>query len=404
MIVVLSRDFIICVIGLAVLSTHVLAKSIQPTQTAASQPHQYLPLLKNKRVGLIVNQTSMVNFSDGETTHLVDYLLSQSIQVSKIFAPEHGFRGDHDAGQQVSSNVDEKTDLPIISIYGKQKKPDAQTLNNIDVLVFDIQDVGARFYTYVSSMFYMMQAASENDIEFIVLDRPNPNIKFVDGPMLEDQFRSFVGLLPVPLLHGMTVAELAKMAVGEGWLAKYSKQPELIKPLKLSIVPVKNYRRADTYSLPIPPSPNLPNDKSIQLYPSLCLFEATPISIGRGTEFPFKVIGYSTTNVGEFLFTPKPVKGAASNPKLNGEKVTGTDLRNSNIQGFDLSLLKAWHDLLVKNDIEFFQYPEFFDKLAGTNQIRKDLKNNQPLVSIREKWQADIVKFKQVRQPYLLYD
>ncbi|MCP4061340.1 MAG: DUF1343 domain-containing protein, partial [Pseudoalteromonas sp.] len=259
---------------------HAHTAQITPIVGAAQYKH-YLPQLQNKRVGLVVNQTSLV-----ENTHLVDALLTKNITITKIFAPEHGFRGDHDAGAHVKNAVDSKTGIPLISIYGKNKKPSAEALSEVDVIIFDIQDVGVRFYTYISSMHYMMEAAAEQGIEFIVLDRPNPNIAYVDGPILERQFKSFVGMHPIPVLHGMTVGELAKMIKGESWINKAA-------DLKLTVIPVDHYTRSTSYNLPVKPSPNLPNDQSIALYPSLCFFESTPVSIGRGTDFAFQVIGYS---------------------------------------------------------------------------------------------------------------
>ncbi|HDZ33916.1 MAG TPA: DUF1343 domain-containing protein, partial [Pseudoalteromonas sp.] len=293
----------------------------------AQQYAKFLPQLKNKRVGLVVNQTSTIG-----QTHLVDALLAKSINITKIFAPEHGFRGDHDAGAHVKNAVDSKTGIPLISIYGKNKKPSQAALADVDVIIFDIQDVGVRFYTYISSMHYMMEAAAEQGIEFLVLDRPNPNIAYVDGPILEPEFKSFVGMHPIPVLHGMTVGELAKMIKGEGWI---NKAPDL----KLTVIPVDHYTRKSAYSLPVKPSPNLPNDQAIALYPSLCFFEATPISIGRGTDFAFQVIGYSPITLGDFSFTPRAIKGAALNPKFKNQTVQGLDLRQANITGLNLTYL-----------------------------------------------------------------
>ncbi|WP_024597673.1 MULTISPECIES: DUF1343 domain-containing protein [unclassified Pseudoalteromonas] len=357
----------------------------------AQQYAKYLPQLKNKRVGLVVNQTSIIG-----QTHLVDALLTKNINITKIFAPEHGFRGDHDAGAHVKNAVDSKTGIPLISIYGKNKKPSQAALADVDVIIFDIQDVGVRFYTYISSMHYMMEAAAEQRIEFLVLDRPNPNIAYVDGPRLEPEFKSFVGMHPIPVLHGMTVGELAKMIKGEGWI---NKAPDL----KLTVIPVDHYTRKSAYSLPVKPSPNLPNDQAIALYPSLCFFEATPISIGRGTDFAFQVIGYSPITLGDFSFTPRAIKGAALNPKFKNQTVQGLDLRQANITGLNLTyLINAYTDL-SKNNISFFERADFMDKLAGTNKLRLAIEAGQSEAQIKQSWQAGLVQFKAQRAPYLLY-
>ncbi len=357
----------------------------------AQQYAKYLPQLKNKRVGLVVNQTSIIG-----QTHLVDALLAKSINITKIFAPEHGFRGDHDAGAHVKNAVDSKTGIPLISIYGKNKKPSQAALADVDVIIFDIQDVGVRFYTYISSMHYMMEAAAEQGIEFLVLDRPNPNIAYVDGPILEPEFKSFVGMHPIPVLHGMTVGELAKMIKGEGWI---NKAPDL----KLTVIPVDHYTRKSAYSLPVKPSPNLPNDQAIALYPSLCFFEATPISIGRGTDFAFQVIGYSPITLGDFSFTPRAIKGAALNPKFKNQTVQGLDLRQANITGLNLTYLINAYTELSKNNISFFERADFMDKLAGTNKLRLAIEAGQSEAQIKQSWQAGLVQFKAQRAPYLLY-
>ncbi|NYR12991.1 DUF1343 domain-containing protein [Pseudoalteromonas sp. MIP2626] len=358
----------------------------------AQQYAKYLPQLKNKRVGLVVNQTSTVG-----KTHLVDSLLAKNVNITKIFAPEHGFRGDHDAGAHVKNTVDSKTGIPLISIYGNNKKPSAEVLADVDVMIFDIQDVGVRFYTYISSMHYMMEAAAEQGIEFLVLDRPNPNIAYVDGPILEPQFKSFVGMHPIPIVHGMTVGELANMIKGEGWINQAA-------VLELNVIPVTGYTRATSYSLPIKPSPNLPNDTAISLYPSLCFFEATPISIGRGTDFAFQVIGYSPTALGEFNFTPRAIKGAALNPKFKNQTVQGLDLRQATTKGLDLSYLISAYKQLNNNNITFFERADFMDKLAGTDKLRLAIEAGQSAQQIKQTWQAGLMQFKQQRAPYLLYE
>jgi len=367
------------------------AEQVQTTEivVGAEQALQYLPLLKNKRVGLIVNQTSRV-----KGQHLVDYLLNKDIQVKLIFAPEHGFRGDHDAGEKVSSGMDKETGVKVYSIYGKHKKPSRETLKNIDVLVFDIQDVGVRYYTYISSMHYMMAAAAENDIPFLVLDRPNPNGAYVDGPVLNTAFQSFVGMHEIPLLHGMTVGELALMINGERWIEKQA---------DLSVIAVKNYNHDMSYSLPIKPSPNLPNDVAIAHYASLGFFEATPVSIGRGTDFPFQVIGYNEYAIGDYSFKPRSIKGAARSPKLQGIKVTGQDLRGMNTTGLNLSYLIAWHKLFKQHKQVFFTRADFMDKLAGTDQLREQIQQDWTEEAIRNTWQQGLIHFKKQREPYLLY-
>lgn len=378
------------------------AKQVLPSQVGAAQLAQYLPMLKGKKVGMVVNQTSVVG-----QQHIVDLLLSHDVNIQTIFAPEHGFRGDQGAGEIIKSGVDNKTGIKISSIYGKNKRPTKQMMAELDVVVFDIQDVGVRFYTYISSMHYMMQAAAESGLEFIVLDRPNPNIQFIDGPILEPEFRSFVGIHPIPILHGLTVGELAKMILAEGWLSINASNEHQHSQLKLTIVPVSDYSRNDTYLLPIPPSPNLPNDISIQLYPALCFFEATPISIGRGTDFPFQVVGYDKEKLsqvlGNFEFTPRKIPHAAPYPKLEGKQLVGQDLRNSTIKGLDLSILLNWYNAFQTIDEQFFQRPEFMDKLAGTEQLRLAIEQGKSEQAIRASWQKKLKKYQQQRSPYLLY-
>mgnify|MGYP003384536681 CR=1 FL=1 len=357
----------------------------------AEQVTYYLPMLTGKRVGLVVNQTSQV-----ANEHLVDVLIKNKVNVQAIFAPEHGFRGNHDAGEKFSSTIDEKTGIPLISIYGKNRKPTASVMANLDVIIFDIQDVGVRFYTYISSMHYMMEAASDAGIQFVVFDRPNPNGAFVDGPILEPEFNSFVGMHKIPLVHGMTVGELALMFKGEGWL-------KTTNDLELSVVNMKNYQRTMPYSLPIKPSPNLPNDVSIKLYPSLGFFEATPISIGRGTDFPFQVIGHDKISIGDFTFMPVSTPGAASSPKLMNKSLIGEDLRHSNIQGVDLSFLIKWHKAFQITNTTFFTRASFMDKLSGTDKLRKAIIAGQTAQEIKLSWQQGLHKFKRLRKPYLLY-
>jgi len=373
--------------------------SNQPSEkriiVGAEQTLHYLPMLQNKRVGLVVNQTSMIG-----NKHLVDTLIASNINVKVIFAPEHGFRGDYDAGEKFNSSIDEKTGVPLVSIYGKNRKPSSDIMAKLDVIIFDIQDVGVRFYTYISSMHYMMEAAANAGISFIVFDRPNPNGAFVDGPILEPEFTSFVGMHKIPLLHGMTVGELALMFKGEKWLGTQLIPP---KALDLKVISLKNYHRTMPYSLPVKPSPNLPNDRSISLYPSLGFFEATPVSIGRGTDFPFQVIGHNKISLGQFAFMPVSTPGAASKPKLMNKSLLGQDLRNSEVSGLDLSFIINWHKAFKIQNVEFFTRANFMDKLSGTDKLRKAIVAGQTAQEIKLSWQQNLVEFKELRNPYLLY-
>ena len=368
----------------------VIALPAQALQVAAEQPAKYLPLLKEKRVAAVVNQTSQA--LDG---HLVDFLLSEDINLIKVMAPEHGFRGKQAAGETVIDNIDTKTGLPVVSLYGKHKKPSPDVLSDVDVLLFDIQDVGTRFYTYISTLHYVMEAAAENDVTVVVLDRPNPNGAFVDGPVRQPGFTSFVGVDPLPLLHGMTVAELALMIKGEGWINQAER-------LTLHTVAVENYSRNMAITLPVPPSPNLPNATAVRLYPSLCLFEGTTVSVGRGTPYPFQIIGHNNVRLGNLTITPEAVDAAPS-PKLEGTELMARDLRQSAIKGFDISLLINTYQQFVNAGETFFSHPDFFDKLAGTDELRKAMIAGQDAATIRKQWQPELDAFKKRRAPYLLY-
>lgn len=361
-------------------------------ELGADRMNKLLPLLENKRVALVVNHTSCL--SDG--THLLDALLNNDVQVTKIMAPEHGFRGDADAGEQIVDGKDVKTGLPLISLYGKNKKPSALMLQDVDVMIFDIQDVGARFYTYISTMYYVMEAAAENNKKVIVLDRPNPH-DYIDGPVLDMRYKSFVGMLPIPVLHGVTVGELAQMINGEGWLAGRIKTD-------LTVVPVNGWKHGDAYSLPIKPSPNLPNDQSIKLYPSLCFFEATNISVGRGTYFPFQVIGYPNPAFGSFKFTPTALPGFDKNPLQKGKVCYGIDLRKASVsKGLDLSYLI---DFYRKSGLgaKFFKSPQFMNLLSGTNKLQQQIIEGASENTIRKSWQAGLKEYKEKRKKYLLYE
>ncbi len=355
----------------------------------AAKTEHYLPSLKGKSVGLLINHTSMVG-----DVHLVDFLIDNKISIERIFAPEHGFRGKADAGEKIDDNIDAETGISIISIYGKNRKPTSDMMEGLDVVIFDIQDVGTRFYTYISSMHYMMEACAENNIKMMVLDRPNPNGHYIDGPILNPEFKSFVGMHPIPIVHGLTVGELAKMINGEKWLKN-----EL--NCDLQVVLMENYNHSDAYSLPVKPSPNLPNDHSIYLYPSLCFFEGTNISIGRGTEFPFQVIGYPNKKYGDFSFTPKSIDGMAKHPKLEGEKCYGVDLRNADRPDrLDLSYLISFYKLWEKEESFFIKY---FNTLAGTDELKKQIESGMTAEAIRTSWQEDIHDYKKLREKYLLY-
>ena len=354
----------------------------------AEQLGEYLPLLEGKNVALIVNQTSLVG-----NTHIVDTLLSRGVKIKKVFAPEHGFRGEADAGEHVQSAVDTKTALPIVSLYGSNKKPTTEQLADVDVVVFDIQDVGARFYTYISTMHYAMEACAENNKAFIVLDRPNPNGHYVDGPILEPKYKSFVGMHPIPVVHGLTVGELALMINGEKWL-----ENGLTSDLK--VITVKNYAHNDTYILPVRPSPNLPNQQSIALYPSICFFEGTPVSLGRGTAFPFQAIGYPDPKFGDFTFTPISTPGA-KNPPLQNQLCYGKDLRKVEVKsGIDLQYLIEFYQKSEDKD-KFFT--NFFNLLAGTDELKKQIMAGMSEVEIKQSWQDPLVEYKSMRKKYLLY-
>lgn len=389
--VVMLTSLLLCSCALTVEQQASKQHSTKGIIVGAEQTPYYLPMLQNKRIGLVVNQTSMVG-----NKHLVDVLIANNINVQTIFAPEHGFRGTYDAGEKFSSSIDKKTGVKLVSIYGKNRKPPADIMANLDVIVFDIQDVGVRFYTYISSMHYMMEAAADAGVSFVVFDRPNPNGAFVDGPILEPEFISFVGMHKIPLVHGMTVGELALMFKGEAWL-------KTEQSLDLKIITLKNYQRTLPYSLPVKPSPNLPNDTAISLYPSLGFFEATPVSIGRGTDFPFQVVGHNKISLGDFAFMPISTLGAASKPKLMDKHLLGQDLRNSQVRGLDLSFIINWHNAFKAQNIEFFTRASFMDKLSGTDKLRKAIVAGKTMQEIRLSWQKNLVEFKVRRKAYLLY-
>lgn len=366
----------------------------------ASRTYEYLPIFTNRltgaeaRVGIVANQTSIIYSNQHQPVHLVDSLLALGVQVRKIFTPEHGFRGVADAGEVVKNTRDEKTGLPILSLYGDNKKPTAEQLKDIDIVVFDLQDVGARFYTYISTLHYVMEACAEQNILLVILDRPNPNGHYVDGPVLEERHRSFVGMHPVPIVHGMTVGEYAQMINGEGWLKNGA-------VCQITVIPVKNYTHTTPYNVPVGPSPNLTSNKAIELYPSLCLFEGTSVSVGRGTDMPFQVYGAPFLPESAFRFTPAPNVGAKK-PLYQGVVCFGEDLRTAPlIDRIHLGwLIKAYKDTADKT--RFFN--PFFTKLAGTTTLQQQIEAGVPEDSIRESWEKELQHFKKMRERYLLYD
>jgi uncharacterized protein YbbC (DUF1343 family) len=391
----------------------------------AYQTQQYFSLLKDKRVAVFANHTSIIN-----QTHLIDTLLQSGIQVTKIFAPEHGFRGKEDAGKKLSNEVDDVTKIPIISLYGKKLKPSKAELSDVDILVFDIQDVGARFYTFISSLEYFSDAAIENDKPLIILDRPNPNGFYVDGPILENEYKSFVGMQAIPIVYGMTIGEYAKMLIGEKWLdwkniRKIDDRISLGELLgfekeknnfSLTIIPCKNYTHKSLYQLPIPPSPNLPNMQSIYWYPTTCLFEGTVLSEGRGTDYPFCIFGHPSFSKDLFKFKPIS-KSGATNPKFVNQDCYGWNVFKESIHETLLDLNKQIqikylinaYQLFSKKD-EFFIIPKseqekdyFFNKLAGSNKLLNQIKQNKSADEIRKSWQQKITTFKKIRKKYLLY-
>ena len=361
--------------------------------TGDQRINEYLPLIKNKTIGIVANQSSVIG-----NTHLVDTLLDSDIHLAKIFSPEHGFRGAEDAGAFIGGTTDPATGIQIISLYGKHKKPTKEDLEGIEVMLFDLQDVGVRFYTYISTLTYVMDACAAYGVEVIVLDRPNPNSFYVDGPILEAEFSSFVGMHRIPIVYGMTIGEYALLVNGEGWLQSERK-------CNLTVIKMRNYNRNMIVKLPVKPSPNLPNWQAIYLYPSLCLFEGTIMSIGRGTDFPFQVYGHPDFPVENFAFTPIPHSGAA-NPKYEGITCYGRNLTTyaenyaTNTARLHLTWLIESYKLLSPEH-EFFT--SYFDKLAGTDKLRKQIEEGMTEGEIRKSWESDLKTFKNIRKKYLLY-
>lgn len=363
-------------------------------KTGADRPELYLPLLKDKNIAVVTNQTGRL--ADG--TFLVDFLVKNSVNVKSIFAPEHGFRGDADAGEHVKNGTDSKTGIPIVSLYGNNKKPKPEQLRNIDIIVFDIQDVGVRFYTYISTLTYIMEAAAENGVEVMVLDRPNPHDGYIDGPVLKDRWKSFVGMHNVPVVYGLTIGEYGKMVNGEKWLQNGIEA-------KYTLIPMLGYHKNQRYAISDRPSPNLPNDQSVNLYPSLCFFEGTQVSVGRGTDLPFQIYGSPWTRNLPFKFTPKPNFGA-KDPFLNGQVCYGEDLSRQNLDLKSLNLnwlLKAYKNYENPRQ-DFFLKNLFFDKLAGTDELRKQIIAGKSEAEIKKSWQEDLEEFQKIRIKYVIYN
>ena len=373
------------------------AASETALRTGAECTERYLPLLEGKRVAVCGNQTSVV-----AKTHLVDTLLSRKVNVVKLFCPEHGFRGQAEAGATIASGKDPLTGLPVVSLYGKNKKPTAEQLQGVDVVLFDLQDVGCRFYTYISTLHYVMEAAAENGVKVIVLDRPNPNGFYVDGPVLEPQYKSFVGMHPVPIVYGMTIGEYARMINGEKWLANGVQ-------CDLTVIKLEGYTHETRYALPVAPSPNLQTAEAVFLYPSLCLFEGTNVSVGRGTDQPFEMYGAPGMQSGDYRFTPRAIPGVSENPPFKGLECRGYllhDIAADNLNNpgrLNLSyLLTAYRNCVDQSS--FFLKNNFFDKLAGTDQLRKQLVVGASEEEIRASWEPDLEKFRHIREQYLLYE
>lgn len=363
----------------------------QTITPGANQPEEYTERLKYKKIGLVINHTSLV-FDQ----NLADFLLQKEIEIHTIFAPEHGFRGNAAPGEKINDQIDEKTGISITSLYGKNRKPSAEMMKELDLLVFDIQDVGCRFYTFISTLHYVMEACAENNKKLIILDRPNPNGDYVAGAILKPEFKSFVGIDPIPVVHGCTIGELALMINGEGWLENGIK-------CDIEIVKVKNYKHSDHYSLPVRPSPNLPNDLSIRLYPSLCFFEATHVSIGRGTDFPFQVIGYPDEKMGNFTFTPVDIAGVVSNPIQKGKLCYGVDLRlTSEAPKFTLKYLIDWNNKFNQEN-DFLSSERWLNLLSGSDELIKSIREGKTEEEILESWQPELEAYKMIRKKYLLY-
>ncbi len=384
------RYFILCCSSLLIPTI----SGIGQVRVGAERTDQYLPLLDGKKIGIVANQSSLVDY-----VNIVDTLISSGVEIIKIFSPEHGFRGNAEAGALVENFTDPETGLEVISLYGTKKKPSLTDLKGIDLIIFDIQDVGVRFYTYISTLTYVMEACAESKIPMLLLDRPNPNGFYIDGPVLEKEYSSFVGLHPVPVVYGMTIGEYARMVNGEGWLKNGIK-------CKLTVIPVENYNHQTLYRLPAPPSPNLISMNAVYLYPSLCFFEGTIMSIGRGTSFPFEVFGHPEWMNCTFIFVPRTIRGMSIHPPYEGIECRGVDLRlitgnrPEYLGGIQLSFLIAAFTDLGDHPGFFTQY---FDKLAGTATLREQISQRIPEEEIKMSWQEGLTRFSLIRSKYLLY-
>ena len=390
-----KKTFALLLVGALSWAASARAQKLPPPVTVGAERMELLlPTLQGKRVALMVNQSSLVG-STG--THLVDTLLSQGINIVRLFVPEHGLRGKVDAGKNVRSGVDEKTGLPVVSLYGQRKRPTPEMLADIDLLVFDLQDVGTRFYTYISSMHYLMEACAEEGKTFVVCDRPNPN-DFIDGPILEPDCRSFIGVDPLPVAHGMTVGELALMIDGERWLRGGN-------TCHVKVIPMAGWSHGDPYELPVRPSPNLPNSRSIELYPSLCFFEATIMSVGRGTSKPFQAIGYPDKRFGSIVYTPQIKLGEDSNPRHKGRLCYGTDYTSVSLPKRQIALgpLLDYYRKADSLGLQLINQRQLFDLLAGTKKLRQQLSSGLSEEEIRASWQAGLKAFQAKRARYLLY-
>ncbi len=383
--------FIICFIAVLLMLPGLLPAQVR---TGAENTGTYFPLLKGKKIGIVANSSSVVG-----NLNIVDFLLQKGFDVKRIFSPEHGFRLNAEAGQTLAGGIDSATGIPVVSLYGSQQKPNVSDLKSLDVVLFDIQDVGVRFYTYISTLALVMEACAENNIPLILLDRPNPNGFYIDGPILEPKYKSFVGLHPVPVVYGMTIGEYACMVNGEKWLKNQVK-------CDLTVIRLTNYTHRTKCDLPLRPSPNLPNLNAVYLYPSLCFFEGTTISIGRGTSFPFEVIGYPEMKSGTFFFTPRSIPGASLHPPFEGHECRGIDLRGYLLKYPDQQgkinltwLIETFHGF--NQDTLFFT--GYFNKLAGNATLQQQIKAGKSENEIRRSWKAGIGMFTKIRAKYLLY-
>lgn len=392
-----GRKTLICATLLVLAAAPLFAQ--EQVVVGAARFDKYKKLLQNKRVGLVANATSIIVHPDGTKIHDLDFLIERKINVAKIFAPEHGFRGTCEAGEIIANDVDAKTGVPIISLYGKFTKPSPEALQDIDVMVYDIQDVGARFFTYISTMHRVMEACAQSKIPLVIFDRPNPNIDCVAGPIRDEKWKSFVSLDPIPVAYGMTAGELARMINGQGWLEKGGR-------CKLTVVPVKNYTRKTRYVLPAPPSPNLPSERAVRFYPFLCLFEATVVSEGRGTLQPFTALGYPDPSFGDYVFTPRAIKGMATNPKFEGKKCYGIDLTNEPLYGDDgIFTLKYFIDFAKKlgGAEKMVDQKAGLARLWGNDKLIEQIDSGMTEAEIRATWLPDVQKFLRDRKPYLIY-